>query len=171
MACPGSTIPARLIRNNKGKIFLIWWHHDMQMSAFVALSEGNPLVNSRFPSQRARNANLWWFSSCLAWTRCWMNNGATCDFTCHNAHVMFLQGWLVARLRLHMNLLWEWQIKTNWQRQSQLYKVYEPVYIMLSKFLSEWSIHWHCLVKYFCPAIQSTFFFSDCKIFYLVPLT
>ena len=42
-----------------------WCHHDMEtLSALLALCEGNPLLSSGFPSQRASNAELWYFACC-----------------------------------------------------------------------------------------------------------
>ena len=38
------------------------WGHDMErLSALLALCEGNPPVTGGFPSQKANNAELWFF--------------------------------------------------------------------------------------------------------------
>ena len=49
-----------------------WWCDDMEvLSTLLALCEGNPLVTSGFPSQRASNAEHDSFSLLLVWTTWW----------------------------------------------------------------------------------------------------
>ena len=63
-----------------------WWCQNVEMlSALLALCEGNPLVISRFSSQRSGNGELW----CLC-CKPWTNSRMVGEIRCHDAHVTSL---------------------------------------------------------------------------------
>ena len=56
------------------------WKH---VPYLLVLCEGNPCSSVDSPSQRASNAELWWFLCCY-WASCKTNDGVVSDLRCQN---------------------------------------------------------------------------------------
>ena len=72
----------------------IYMHHCTMMSWYESVFVisgpfgGNQLVYGRFPSQDARNLDLWCFFYLLAWTKCWINSQVFGNLRCHDVLMM-----------------------------------------------------------------------------------
>ena len=100
-----------------------WWHHDMEMlPSLLALCEGNPPVSGGYPSQRASNAELWYFLSC--WSDQAVEQTATLPVILRHFddHMTSLQ-WnqLTTKRQNTLFLHPHWPIRSSWHDQMEAF--------------------------------------------------